>query len=79
MSTRFSWNFYGDFPQKVKSKSFYPAARDGALQSLGAMLNYCNGVQCRHRTIVEYFGQRLDADRVQLTDMYCANPRKEAG
>ncbi len=33
--------------------------RRGALQSLGGMFEYCTGVNCRHRSIVEYFGQQL--------------------
>ena len=33
--------------------------RRGAVQSLGAMFDYCTGVNCRHRRIVEYFGQQL--------------------
>jgi ATP-dependent DNA helicase RecQ len=36
-----------------------PAAREGALRSLSAMMNFCTGVRCRHRAIVEYFGQEL--------------------
>jgi ATP-dependent DNA helicase RecQ len=37
-----------------------PEAREGALASLSAMMNFCTGVRCRHRAIVEYFGQELE-------------------
>ncbi len=35
------------------------AARDGAVRSLSAMMDFCCGVQCRHQAIVQYFGQQL--------------------
>ena len=31
------------------------------------------------KRLASVISQRLDANRLQLTDMYCANPRKEAG
>jgi len=37
-----------------------PEAREGALRSLSSMMNFCTGVECRHRAIVEHFGQRLE-------------------
>jgi ATP-dependent DNA helicase RecQ len=37
-----------------------PAAYEGAMRSLSAMMDFCTGVRCRHRAIVEYFGQRLE-------------------
>ena len=46
-----------------------PSAREGALRSLSAMLNFCSGVQCRHRAIVEYFGQQLDGDACGACDV----------
>jgi ATP-dependent DNA helicase RecQ len=36
-----------------------PSAVEGALKSLDAMWQFCTGVACRHRTLVEYFGQEL--------------------
>jgi len=35
------------------------SAREGAIRSLGAMYEFANGVVCRHRTLVGYFGQSL--------------------
>ncbi|MFA5027058.1 MAG: RQC domain-containing protein, partial [Candidatus Methylomirabilota bacterium] len=33
----------------------------GALQKLGEMYDYCQGAACRHRALVEYFGQAYGA------------------
>lgn len=49
-----------------------PAAREGALRSLSAMMDFCNGVQCRHRAIVEHFGQSLEGDSCGACDV-CLN------
>lgn len=46
-----------------------PAARDGALRSLNAMYDFCSSVVCRHRSIVEYFGQQLAADNCGACDV----------
>ena len=54
----FSGQDYGIWKSIIEESE--PAAREGALRSLSAMLNFCNGVHCRHRAIVEYFGQRLE-------------------
>ena len=36
-----------------------PDAQKIALQKLSAMYDYCTGVNCRHRTLVQYFGQKF--------------------
>ena len=41
----------------------------GALKSLAAMMDFCNSVQCRHRAIVEYFGQVLSGDSCGACDV----------
>ncbi len=46
-----------------------PEARDGAFTSLGAIYDFCNSVTCRHRALVEHFGQRLDADNCGACDV----------
>ena len=46
-----------------------PDARDGALRSLQAMQGFCTGVTCRHRAIVEYFGQELAGDNCGACDV----------
>lgn len=33
---------------------------EGALLALQAMANFCSGVACRHRALLEYFGQTFD-------------------
>lgn len=45
------------------------AARDGALAALEAMSAYCNGVTCRHRTIVSHFGQTLETENCGACDV----------
>jgi ATP-dependent DNA helicase RecQ len=42
--------------RKVESEE----AREIALSKLNAMYSYCTGVTCRHRALVNYFGQDLD-------------------
>lgn len=46
-----------------------PAARDGALRALDAMESFCKGVECRHRAIVRYFGQELEAKNCGACDV----------
>lgn len=41
----------------------------GALPKLGEMYNYCQGAVCRHRFLVEYFGQVHHADRCGACDV----------
>jgi ATP-dependent DNA helicase RecQ len=44
-------------------------AYDAAIKSLGAMYDYATGVVCRHRTLVSYFGQELQADGCNACDV----------
>lgn len=41
----------------------------GAVRSLEAMARFCDGVKCRHRSIVEHFGQQLDRDNCGACDV----------
>ncbi|HEX6961015.1 MAG TPA: RecQ family ATP-dependent DNA helicase, partial [Lacipirellula sp.] len=45
------------------------ASAAGALESLAAMERFCGGVTCRHRAIVSYFGQELEADNCGACDV----------
>lgn len=45
--------------------SFLPAA----LQHLGDIDRYCRGAVCRHKALVEYFGQSYDAASCQACDL----------
>ncbi len=38
----------------------HPEGFTGAARSLKAMTSYAHGINCRHKTLVSYFGQRLD-------------------
>lgn len=44
-------------------------AHESAQTSLSAMYGYCTGVVCRHRLLVGYFGQELDADDCGACDV----------
>lgn len=59
------WMFYsgGDVVtwKRLLGQSDAGPGRDGALQSLEAMSNFCNGVQCRHEMLSAYFGQALES------------------
>lgn len=44
-------------------------ARLAAKRSLNVMENYCQGVRCRHRSLVEYFGQELAGDNCGACDV----------
>ena len=46
-----------------------PQARDGALRALDAMEGFCQGVECRHRAIVRYFGQELESENCGACDV----------
>jgi len=45
------------------------SGREGALRSLSGMLDFCTGVRCRHRAIVEYFGQQLAGTSCSACDV----------
>ena len=42
---------------------------EGAQRSLQAMSNYAQGIDCRHRTLVNYFGQDLDKENCGHCDI----------
>jgi ATP-dependent DNA helicase RecQ len=46
-----------------------PAAAAGAREALGAMAAFCDGATCRHRALVEHFGQQLDRDHCGACDV----------
>ncbi|HUG70015.1 MAG TPA: DNA helicase RecQ [Pirellulaceae bacterium] len=54
--------------RKMLADSEQPA-RDGALRALDAMQDFCTSVVCRHRAIVQYFGQDLDGDNCGACDV----------
>ncbi len=45
-----------------------PAAREGALRSLDEMQTFSSAVACRHRAIVEYFGQSFEKENCAACD-----------
>src|SRR5262249_2516360 len=46
-----------------------PPFLPGALQPLEDMDRYCRGAVCRHRALVEYFGQAYDAPNCRACDL----------
>jgi ATP-dependent DNA helicase RecQ len=70
----FSGGDYGVWRNIIEQME--PEGRGIALAKLGEMYQYCNGVACRHRMIVTYFGQSVDSENcgacdVCLGDMDC--------
>ncbi len=63
----YSGQDYGLWKRMIEESE--PEARDGASRSLSAMMSFCTGVQCRHRAIVEYFGQQLEGDSCGACDV----------
>jgi len=54
--------------RKLQAELPLPAHRI-ALQVLEGIESFCTGVTCRHRAIVEYFGQRLETESCQACDV----------
>lgn len=46
-----------------------PEARDTQLGSLARMYDFCTGVVCRHRALVNHFGQEFEAEPCQACDV----------
>ncbi|MDX9976092.1 MAG: DNA helicase RecQ [FCB group bacterium] len=46
-----------------------PEARRSGQQKLDDMINFCSGVTCRHRALVNYFGQPYDKDNCEACDL----------
>jgi len=51
----------------------------GALPKLGEMYDYCQGAACRHRALVEYFGQTYGAARCGACDVCLGEIAAEEG
>ena len=60
------WLFYNgsDFVSwnRLINLSESNAGREGALQALQAISNFCNGVQCRHAALAAHFGEQLTSE-----------------
>jgi ATP-dependent DNA helicase RecQ len=46
-----------------------PSVRQAALRSVDAMEDFCTGLVCRHRGLVEHFGQALERDNCGACDV----------
>lgn len=44
-------------------------SREASYHTLRAMVDYCTGVRCRHRSLVEYFGQDFDSESCNACDV----------
>lgn len=44
-------------------------SRAASFDTLRAMVNYCTGVRCRHKSLVEYFGQSFDSESCGACDV----------
>ncbi len=63
----YSGGDYGLWKSIVENSE--PEARAGALAALSGIYDFCSGVTCRHRAIVEYFGQQLDGESCGACDV----------
>ena len=66
------WLFYSaaDFSSWRKLQGdLPPQAFDIAMKLLAGMQDYCAGATCRHRAIIEYFGQRFEAENCGACDV----------
>jgi len=64
--------FYGggDFMAWRRLQAELPAAAyEIAMQVLAGIENFCTSAKCRHRSIIEYFGQKYDAESCQACDI----------
>ncbi|MFC1836170.1 RecQ family ATP-dependent DNA helicase, partial [Thermodesulfobacteriota bacterium] len=50
-------------------KDMEPEAGDIAVEKLHHMYNYCSGVTCRHRALINYFGQELEKSNCSACDV----------
>jgi ATP-dependent DNA helicase RecQ len=44
-------------------------AQTAALNSLSSLYSYCTGIDCRHQSLVAYFGQSLDKESCEACDI----------
>ncbi len=51
----------------------------GAIPKLGEMYDYCQGVVCRHKSLVEYFGQPYGAEPCGACDVCLGEVAADAG
>lgn len=63
----FSGQDYGIWKSIIEDSE--AGAREGGLRSLSGMLDFCSGVRCRHRAIIEYFGQQLESPSCGACDV----------
>ncbi|MDA0835759.1 MAG: DNA helicase RecQ [Planctomycetota bacterium] len=61
----------GDFSlwKKMLEQDLTGDAYDAAIRSLSAMYDFCTSIVCRHRSLVGYFGQTLDASSCKACDV----------
>ena len=45
------------------------AGREGAMEALNAIYNFCTGVECRHQALVTHFGQSWQKDSCDACDV----------
>jgi ATP-dependent DNA helicase RecQ len=63
----YSGGDYGVWKNLMRDMS--DEAKEIALIKLNGMYNYCTGVTCRHKAILQYFGQNYDKDNCLACDM----------
>jgi ATP-dependent DNA helicase RecQ len=64
---RLSGDGFGDQDQMNEPPD--PAVLEASLKSIDAMAAYCTGAVCRHRSLVQYFGQELSGESCRACDL----------
>ena len=67
------WMFFnsGDFVswKRLVEQSESQQSKDGALQSLYAISNFCNDIECRHVALAAHFGEHLELETCEACDV----------
>jgi len=64
-----SYSDYAIWRSVLGNQGDDPEAAQVALRKLDVMYNFCTATGCRHKALVEYFGQTLDKDNCGACDM----------
>ncbi|NOY42482.1 MAG: DNA helicase RecQ [Planctomycetes bacterium] len=59
----------GDFGTWKRLMAYSGEVTEAALESLQAIDRFCNSTRCRHKSLVEHFGQTLDQQECQACDI----------
>ena len=67
----YSGGDYGTW--RLIMRDMEPEPKEAALAMLSQMYGYCTGITCRHRAILDHFGQKLDTHDCRACDVCLGN------